>query len=242
MNSPHGIAFDGRIYRVFPYDPTKKCSKGDAYHFNDDMAKGIIPLYNGLVLPCRGKCTIQEFKSMSLPGIYITDKGQRMILPDKKGVYSISRVKPITDPTLHQEVNVDDSDGEIATHMTGGAYIPRINNKDDFLNKLFKMFLSLKRVSLEAYSSRLGSERYNFKRAMETNNSLSPTKFNEYCKSFQGMAAIIICDKPDAKHPMGRKIVIFTDEPFDFNDCIVYEEAEEILSVMNKDDDDFFDE
>lgn len=227
---------DGVAYRVEPYPSLAEWREYGLDCFKKAVAYQIDSDLTHLVLPYRGFINdVDQFSFKEAePGIWTYKKNKklyhRIVRPHGKKElekYSSDRVLDIMVAVKNGQIPSD----QFMDLRIGGAdigsdiYSPPLHIDDDALNLLIKTAIRLKSAPFEPYGKRMeamvtkkyhGNEginaRNNFRRAMQLNRSMSPSKALQYSDVYQLELAYIIKDQDGAMHPMfddGEMMIIY---------------------------------
>ena len=242
---------EGTPFRVedFPWSAVERdgpsvLKKGIAYRYKKKTRIGDTDLITAGLFPYRGVIKDDFSYSSSKVGFWskkISHEESKLILVrprtiEEKGEYRLGKEQDLVAATLNHDFTIDQfTDNLLQSDIGMDAYIPPVHLDDDPLNMFLKMCIRLKHAPFEPYGARLkalavdkkkGVEGSNIvnnsKRGFRYNRAMSPTKFMQYCDTWQLEPAFIIKDIPGAMHKMGipkdKMLVIYPSGiPFDIN-------------------------
>lgn len=194
----------GEIYKVVEYDPEMKLKTGFAY------------IKNNIIYPYKG-----EYVSgiRNEPGLYYVGKKKENIhyfvkpFAIRHGTgYLLNEAREINTKNILDIIEHEgliDIDSDIILSERGKLFVPRISDDDNFLSRLIKRAIVIKKVDLNDYKNRFKSEYElnNYRRALLQNGNMSVDKFLKWCEVLDISFEITCFDGNNPAQPMNVQIV-----------------------------------
>lgn len=201
---------------------------GESFHTVEDLYYPGIKLTKGFgyikglyVYIYRGK--LKDSEKSSKCGIYKINGEYKFIEPRndyERRVYSIDNVEETDPDSIFNDI-INNSEDFISQediekiNSNSGLFIPVIKETDDFLKKIIKQAIIEKKVNLNLYKNRLGTEwgLSNLRSSLTRDTAMSTKYFKMWCEILGLDFEIRVSDNGEDKYaPLYEDIILTSDD------------------------------